>query len=46
MKELFRSKGMIGFLVIIVSLTIFTSKPNDSVINLDKNQKTNITANI
>lgn len=45
MKELFRSKGMVGFLVIIVSLTIFSAKPNDSKINLDSND-VNINYNI
>ena len=46
MKEIFRSKGMMGFLVMIVSLTIFTSKPNDSMINLEKHQNQNISVNI
>ena len=46
MKELFRSKGMMGFLVIIVSLTVFTSKPNDSMINLEKNQNQNVSVNV
>ena len=46
MKELFKSKAMMGFMVLIVSLTIFTAKPNDKTINLDKNVNEEVSINI
>ena len=45
MKELFKSKAMMGFMVLIVSLTIFTAKP-DKTINMDKSTNEEVSINI
>ena len=46
MREILRSKTIIGFIVVVLALTIYGSKKTEIIANLDTTENINSTYNI